>query len=170
MIISLNTSSSPNSGDLFSSNQILNDENYIVISTKDTIQVMGAKNGKLIYQKKIGSLLQPILIDNYLFIVSRNNFLISIDIINKKILYSYNINQKLSDYLKSKKKFVKIENFLMVNNNLIIFLDNSYILEFNLNGEINEIKKLPENLNSKPLISGKSFIYLNNKNRITILN
>ena len=43
---------------------------------------------------------------------NNNNFLIVSDINSGKIIYSYNINQKISDYLNIKKKSVDIKNFM----------------------------------------------------------
>ena len=49
-------------------------------------------------------MIKPLLINNYLFIVTKNNFLISLNLENGSIIYSYEINEQVSDFLKLKKK------------------------------------------------------------------
>ena len=44
------------------------------------------------------------------------------------------------------------------------------MLKFNLNGELSGIDKLPEKIKSKPIIIDSSLIFLNFKNRISIVN
>ena len=56
------------------------------------------------YTKKISlRKIKPFIINNYLFCVTKN-FLISMNLQNGEILYSYDINQKIAKYLNSKKK------------------------------------------------------------------
>ena len=56
-----------------------------------------------------------------------------------------------------------------MNNNIHIFLANSYILKLKINGDIIEIKKLPKEINSMPIIINKSLIYINKKNRVVVV-
>ena len=68
---------------------------------------------------------------------------------NGKIFYSLDINQEIANYLKSKKREVQIKNMMLVNNEIFIFLKNSFILKFDLNGNLKEIEKsrdIDENL------------------------
>ena len=57
----------------------------------------------------------------------------------------------------------------MLNNKLFIFLDNSYYIIFNANGKIQDVKKLPEKLGTFPIFINESIIYLNNKNKLVIV-
>ena len=52
---------------------------------------------------------------------------------------------------------------------LFIFLKNSYVVKFTASGTINDIVKLPKKLGSFPIFINKSIVYLNNKNRLIIL-
>ena len=49
-----------------------------------------------------------------------------------QILYSYNINQKISEFLNIKKKAVEFKEIMIVNDKIFIFLKNSYLLIFNV--------------------------------------
>ena len=56
--------------------------------------------------------------------------LIAVDINKKQIIYSYDINEKISKYLNIKKKKVDLKDILIANNQIFIFLKNSYLLKF----------------------------------------
>jgi hypothetical protein len=58
----------------------------------------------------------------------------------------------------------------MANGKLFIFLKNSYVLEFKINGEIDNVIKLSSKINSQPIFVNKSILFFNNKNKIIILN
>ena len=69
---------------------------------------------------------------------------------NGNIIYSYNINKKISEFLNVKKsKKVELKTIMIANNRILVFLKNSYILKFNLKGEMIDIIKLPTKINSK---------------------
>ena len=59
---------------------------------------------------------------------------------------------------------------MMINNKIFIFLKNSYTLIFNVNGDLMGVKKLPSKLKSNPIIIKESLIFLDQKNRISIIN
>ena len=58
----------------------------------------------------------------------------------------------------------------MLNNNLFIFLHNSYVIKFDTMETIQDIYKLPNKLGSSPIFINESILYLNNKNRLVVLN
>ena len=45
------------------------------------------------------SSVKPILNNSHLFLITNNNFLICLNLNNKKIIYSYDINQKIDNKL-----------------------------------------------------------------------
>ena len=86
------------------------------------------------------------------------------------IIYSYEISQKVAKFINSKKKNLDIKNLMLVNNALFIFLNNSYIVKFNIRGEIDETIKLPSYLNSHPIFIDNFLLYLNKKNKLLLIN
>ena len=59
------------------------------------------------YLKKFSSRLKPIIYDRYLFIISKKNFLVCLDLNTGKIIYSTNVDKKVSEFLKyDKKKYI----------------------------------------------------------------
>ena len=58
----------------------------------------------------------------------------------------------------------------LINNKIFIFLDNYFVVKVGVNGELKEIYKLPKKINSNPIFIENSLIYLNNNNKMIILN
>ena len=96
--------------------------------------------------------------------------MISVQISTGKIIYSYDINQLISDYLNSKKKNVKVNLIRLINSQIFVFLNNSFVVKFDIDGKLNDIRKLPKKMNSNPIFIESSLIYINNKNKLVILN
>ena len=155
---------------LFSSNEIQIFNDNLIISTDNILQVLSTQNGSTKFKIPISSQISPIINKDYIFIVSNNNFLISIQISTGEIIYSYEINQLISEYFNSKKKKVKINLIRLINGKIFIFLNNSFVVKFNIEGKIIDIYKLPKKMNSHPIFIENSLIYLNNRNKINILN
>ena len=59
---------------------------------------------------------------------------------------------------------------LPANGKIILFLQNSYILEFNLRGEIQTIDKLPTKINSNAIFLNESLIFVDKKNKVSVIN
>ena len=87
-----------------------------------------------------------------------------------EIIYSLNINEEIAKFLNTKKKKAEFLNIFMVNNEIFIFLKSSYVLKFNVNGNLKDIKKLPTKINSYPIFINKFILFINNKNKLSILN
>ena len=62
--------------------------------------------------------------------------------------------------LEIRKKRAEFKSILMLNNKLFIFLKNSNVLIFKINGDLEKIIKLPIKLNSQPILVEESMIYL----------
>ena len=167
--VNLNKSLDINPANLFTGKEIIHSSNKIIVTTNDNLYVINAVSGSTIFKKNFTSLVKPLVTKDYIFLISRNNFLISINLDNGEIIYSYNINQKIAEFLKTKEKKVKFMKILMANNNILIFLKNSYVVKFDVNGTIKEIFKLPIKINSNPKIISNSLIYLDKKNKIIII-
>ena len=167
--VNLNKSLDINPANLFTGKEIIHSSNKIIVTTNDNLYVINAVSGSTIFKKNFTSLVKPLVIKDYIFLISRNNLLISINLNNGEIIYSYNINQKIAEFLNTKKKKVEFMKILMANNSILIFLKNSYVVKFDVNGTIKEIFKLPIKMNSNPKIINNSLIYLDKKNKIIII-
>ena len=59
---------------------------------------------------------------------------------------------------------------MIANDTILIFLENSYMLKLNINGEVVAVKKMPSKLKSPPIFIESKLIYLNSKNKISVFN
>ena len=168
-VFNLNQSLDLKPSNLFTGSQIINDDNKIIISTNNMTYILDSITGRIIFKKNFTSNLKPILVNNYLITVTKKNLLVMMNVNNGKIIYSYNINQKIADLLNTKKKKVSFKEIVLVNDNIFIFLDNSYLLKFNIYGDLNEVSKLPVKLSSQPIFINQSLIYSSFQNKISII-
>ena len=167
--INLNQSLELNASNLFSGTEIVNYGDKLVISSSEFLYIIDINSGLILHKKKIILNLKPIISNNYGFFVSKNNLLISIDLRTGKILYSYNINQQIAEFLDIKKKSIEYKNIYLINDSIYIFLKNSYVLKFNVEGKIKKVIKLNAKIKTNPIFVNGSIIYLNQNNNLIIL-
>ena len=168
--LNLNKSLDLNPSNLFKSNQIIAYDDMVIVSTDKNLFILNSTNGKLVYKNNFISLIKPLIIDNYLFLINKNNLLISLNLTNLKIIYSYDVNELISEFLNTKKKNVQFKSLMMANNKVLIFLENSYLLQFNIYGKLEFIKKLPIKLKTEPLFIDQKILFLSSKNNIAMVN
>ena len=166
--INLNQSLDLTASTLFNGNQIVNYKNRIVVSANKISYLIDSSNGQIIDRKNFQMNLRPIINGEYIFFLTSNNFLIASNLENGNILYAYNLENNLSKLLKTKKK-LEFNEFFLANNKIFIFLNNSYIVTFNINGKLEEINKLKSKMKTKPIFVNGSIFYLNKKNKLKII-
>ena len=166
--LNVNRSSSMKTN-LFNSNPIVIHNDKIIISTDTSLYLMNVINGRLERKISINSIVQPITSDKNLFLITNKNLLVCIDLNLGNIIYSIDINSQIAKFLQTKKKSIEIKTLFLSNNNLFLFLDNSYLVKISIKGEILEITKLPSKIKSMPIFINDSILYLNNKNRLIVL-
>ncbi len=167
--LNLNKSFDVNPSNLFLSTEVINNGELAIISSNNETFAVNADNGAIVFKKNFSPDIKPIIHKNYLFLITNKSFLVAIDLNNGKIIYSYDLNQKVADFLDTKKKKIFLESMILVNNQLYIFLKNSYIIKIDMNGNINSIQKLKEKINSIPIFIDTSLLYLNSKNKLIIV-
>ncbi len=154
---------------LFNSNPIIIHNDKIIISTDNNLYLMNMINGRLVKKMSINSIVQPIISDNYMFLITNKNLLVCINLNSGNIIYSVDINNQIAEFLQTKKKSIQTKTLFLSNNSLFLFLDNSYLVKISINGQILEINKLPSKIRSLPIFINDSILYLNNKNRLIVL-
>ena len=63
------------------------------------------------------------------------------DLSKGELIYSLDLNNKISEFLNTKKKKAQFKNILMVNDRILVFLQNSYVLYFTVDGNLKKISK-----------------------------
>ena len=167
--LNLNQSTDINPSNLFNSVQIVSNENKVLIGSNNKTFIIDKNSGFIENKFIFAPLIKPIINKTYAFLITENNYLISIDLSTNKILYSSYINQEIANFLNVNKKNVQIKSFMLLSNKITIFLKNSFVLNFNSIGKLQSVKKLPSKLNSIPIIINKLLYFLDKKNRLVIL-
>ena len=167
--INLNQSLDLNPSNIFIGNQIINHGENLAISSNEFTYIIDKNSGSINYKKNFSSELKPIILDKYLFTITKNKYLIAMNTDSGEIIYSYDLNLKIAEFLNTKKRDADFKNLMILNGKIIIFLTNSYLLISNLNGNLEQIRKLPTKINSHPIIIDRSLLYLDKKNRVTIV-
>ena len=167
--INLNQSNDINPSNLFYGNEVISRNNKIVVTSNRHTYILDSENGSIISKKNFTSVIKPLIVDKYVFFITKNNLLISLNIDDGELLYSYNINKKISDFLKTKQKKVSFKMLMLSNGKLSVFLKNSYVLTFSLKGELEKIIKLPSKIKSNPIFINNSIAYLDQKNKISLV-
>ena len=167
--INLNQSLDLDPSNLFIGNIIMANQNIVTVSSNEFTYIINSVNGAIIHKKNFISIVKPLVLDNYFFSITNKNLLIAMNLKDGNIIYSHNINQIIADFLKTKKRKVEFKNIIMANDHIYIFLKNSYVLKFNVKGNLIKVDKLPSKLNTHPLLIDGSIIYLDYKNKISII-
>ena len=131
--------------------------------------MLDVNTGSTILKTNITSKVKPIISGNNIFLITKDNMLVSFKVNNGNINYSIKVADEIASFLKTKKKSISIKSLQLVNNELYIFLNNSYVVKFNVNGKINKISKLPFDIKSFPLFINNSMVFLDKKNKLIIL-
>ena len=168
--INLNQTFSLNPSNLFMGNQVVYKKKKIVVSSNYNTYIIDADIGSILFKGDYSTEIKPIINNRYLFLITKNNYLVSVNLANREILYSYKIEDKIAQFLDIKKSKVQVKSFAIINNNLLILLSNSYLLNFNIKGDLKEIKKIKSKIKSQPIFIEGTALFLDYKNRLVILN
>ena len=168
--INLNESANLNSSNLFDGSPIVSIKNKIIVSSNQFTYIIDSNTGSIIYKVNFSSKVIPIVLNNYLFLISKKDLLITMDINKGKVIFSSDINQNISDFLNVKKYKVQVKAINILNNEIFIFLKNSYYLKYDLNGVLTEIKKFPTKINSDLIFVQDSIFFLDRSNKLLVIN
>ena len=168
--INLNPSLNLNQSNLFDGSEIINNGSKIVVSSNKKTFFIDVKTGSILKSYNFTSAVKPIIHNNIGFFVTNNSLLVAVNLDNYQILYSKDINLQVAKFLNAKKRNLNFKDIMLLNSEIFIFLENSFILNFENNGELKDVKKLPSKIYSSPILIDNSILYLNLRKKLIILN
>ena len=168
--INLNPSLNLNQSNLFDGSEIINNGSKIVVSSNKKTFFIDVKTGSILKSYYFTSAVKPIIHNNIGFFVTNNSLLVAINLDNYQILYSKDINLQVAKFLNAKKRNLNFKDVMLLNSEIFVFLENSFILNFENNGELKDVKKLPSKIYSSPILIDNSILYLNLRKKLIILN
>lgn len=126
---------------------------------------LNLETGLVNWEQNINSILRPIIIDDILFTVSSEGYLVAIDVVEGNIIRSSYI---LNKFKQKQLKNISLQGFLVASNKVIITTNLGYIILCSLNtGKIDKIFKISNSELSEPLISNNK-MYVVTKNSVVI--
>ena len=168
--INLNPSLNLNQSNLFDGSEIINNGSKIVVSSNKKTFFIDVKTGSILKSYNFTSAVKPIIHNNIGFFVTNNSLLVAINLDNYQILYSKDINLQVAKFLNAKKRNLNFKDVMLLNSEIFVFLENSFILNFENNGELKDVKRLPSKIYSSPILIDSSILYLNLRKKLIILN
>ncbi|MFL2852821.1 MAG: PQQ-binding-like beta-propeller repeat protein [Candidatus Pelagibacter sp.] len=168
--LNINQHSEIDTNNLFNSHPLILHKDKIIISTEKYFYIFNSFNGSRLVRAPITSIVKPIVSNKNIFIITKNNLLVCINIDTGSINYSLDISEEIANFLVTKKKNVIVKTLSMLNNNLYVLLDNSYYIRFSPNGKITEVKNLPAKLGSYPIFVNDFIMFLNKNKKLIFVN
>ena len=132
--------------------------------------ILNSINGSIAFKKSITSIVKPLVSGDNLFIITKDNLLVCINLNTKKIIYSIDLKREIANFLETKVKSINILTLSLANNKLLIFLDNSRLITLNKNSKIEKVDKIKDKFNSQPIFIENSLLFLSKNNKLIILN
>lgn len=168
-ILNINPNIDDNYKNLFTSFEIKSLNDNLIILHNNILEVINSKTGNLRFRIPIKSNISPIVINNYIFIITDDNLLVTIELNSGKIINSFYINEQIKNFNNEKISKQYVSEMKILNSKINIFLNNNYLAIFSLEGNLLELKKIKKKINSKIISINHNLIYVNN-NKIVILN
>ena len=163
----------PENDIIFNANPIRISNDKIMISTNKNVSLIN-QNGNRIWDLNIRSSVSPVISGNTIFMVNDDNYLVFIDVVTGKIIFSKNLHSILMQDFKKNflRKIKKINHISLIDNKLLLISKNSYFIEINLenNIKISSIKKNPFVISSDIIFLKNEMIFVSHSNRVYKVN
>ncbi len=145
----------------FEISELVKDKDFIYFSNnKNKFYSVNMKNGTIHWTNKINSTMSPILIGDYIFTISNEGYLFTIQ---KNLGNIIRINDIYKIYDKKKKSKVKPIGFTVADNNLFLTSNDGKIMMIELmTGNIVKFQKISKNVISKPFIHNENLFVIKN--------
>ena len=150
----------------FATSDIVIDKNAVIFSNifSNTYSI-NLKTGLINWKNNIRSKITPIIIDDYVFILTNNGYAVNIDKISGKIIWSSNI---LKNFKKRKRK-IKITGFVIGSGKVYVTTINGYLIVCSaLSGKIESYKKIAKSIYLSPIISDNKLYILTGESKLIV--
>jgi len=156
----------PNTTNFLEISDLVYANNNIIFSNNfSEIYSIDSQTGILNWKKNIKSTLRPVVIDNMIFTISDDGFLIVLNMKGEIIRSNYLLKKFKSKEVKK----ILIQGFLIASNNIYITTNLGHILVCSVNnGKVESIKKVSQSRLSEPYIVNNK-LYILKRNSVIIL-
>ena len=149
--------------DFFKSSDIVIEDNEIIFSTTSSVFSFDINSAYLRWKKNLNSQNTPIIVSDYLFLVSNNGFFLNLDKNSGKTIWSTN----LLKVLKKKKQNTVITGFILGSGKIYATTLNGYLIVSSASsGQVEYFRKIGDKITSAPIISNGALYILTKESRI----
>ena len=154
--------------DLFFSSPLLYYKDQIILSTSVSTISLNSLTGLMNWEIPISTYIRPAISKDFIFLVTNDGFILNLNILNGKVIWSKNL------YNKSKKinlkKIGEITSLLLLSDQIFLTTKRGYFIFLNYkNGEIiNYAKADGSGFFSKPIVVDKKIYLINMKGQIAV--
>lgn len=156
--------------DLFFSSPIIYKDDKIFFSSSAATYSINAKNGLINWQIPFSTYLRPIVSENFIFLASKDGFLLNLDYETGKVIWSKSL-YKSSDKLKEK-KIGYIRSLLLASNQVLATTSKGFFLFIDYkNGKILSYTRASKaGFFSNPVLVDKKLYVVDNKMKLLVFN
>jgi|ETN02SMinimDraft_2_1059926.scaffolds.fasta_scaffold10688_3 outer membrane protein assembly factor BamB len=156
--------------DLFFSSPIIYKEDSIIISTSVSTISLNTLNGTLNWELPFSTYLRPVVLGEFVFLVSKDGFILSLDRKTGKVIWSRNLFNKSKKF--NKQEIGEINSLMLISNQIFMTSSKGYFLFANYqNGKIINYAKVDKRgFFTKPIVANKNIYIINRKMRVLVFN
>ena len=149
--------------DFFKSSDIVIRGKEIIFSTTSSVFSFDINSAYLRWKKNLNSQNTPIIVSDYLFLVSNNGFFLNLDKNSGKTIWSTN----LLKVLKKKKQNTVVTGFILGSGKIYATTLNGYLIVSSASsGQVEYFRKIGDKITSPPIISNGALYILTKESRI----
>ena len=168
-LFNLTGSSSDQQVDLFYSSPIVYNNNEIILSSALSTFSMDSSSGTLNWEIPFSTNILPLVLNNYVFLTSKEGFVLNLNRKTGKVIWSRNIFNKLKKLYYEKTG--DISSILFLSDSLFLTTENGYFISLDhQSGKIINFAKVAKNFFSKPIVSNGKILVIDDKMRILKFN
>tara|TARA_B100002052_G_scaffold295514_1_gene322167 strand:+ start:893 stop:2236 length:1344 start_codon:yes stop_codon:yes gene_type:complete len=159
---------SQSSTDLFFSSPLVSVDNKIFFSSSVFTYCIDARSGQVKWRLPFSTYIRPIVSQNYVFLASKDGFILNIDNETGKVLWSKNM-YKITKKIKEKKVGF-IRSLLLVSDQILVTTSKGYFifLDYKNGNIVNYTRASKSGFFSNPILVNKKIYALDNKIRVLI--
>ncbi len=156
--------------DLFFSSPIIYKEDSIIVSTSVSTISLNTLNGALNWELPFSTYLRPVVLREFIFLVSKDGFILSLDRETGRVIWSNNLFNKSKKF--NKQKIGEINSLMLISNQIFMTTSKGYFLFANYqNGKIINYAKVDKTgFFTKPIVVNKKIYIINRKMRVLVFN
>ena len=148
---------------LFFPQPLVSDDNFLFYSSNKEFRVFDKKIGASLSKININIVLKPIVSNETVFLITKDNLVVCYNFLEKKIIWSESPLKNL------KNKYGTITNVLLIKDELNIFTSDGYLTKLSKKGKTISIeKKSKSGLSSNPIVASGKMFFLDQRSKLII--